>query len=78
MKRNEITVTADQVRLKGPLKELGLYTVAIHLGQDIEAELKVWVVPTVTDEPEATREKPGDRQASKPEKAAKTDKAEKK
>jgi large subunit ribosomal protein L9 len=80
VKRNEITITADQVRLKGPLKELGLYTVAIHLGQDIEAELKVWVVPTVTDEPEATREKPGDKheKSGKPEKAAKTDKAEKK
>src|ERR1700761_6830119 len=50
LKRNEITVTADQVRLKGPLKELGLYTVNIHLGQEIEAELKVWVVPTVSDE----------------------------
>jgi large subunit ribosomal protein L9 len=38
------------VRLTGPLKELGLYTVKIHLGQEIDAELKVWVVPTVTDE----------------------------
>jgi large subunit ribosomal protein L9 len=50
LKRNEITITADQVRLKGPLKELGLYTVNIHLGHDIEGELKVWVVPTVTDD----------------------------
>lgn len=47
LKQHEISITADQVRLKGPLKELGLYTVAIHLGQEIEAELKVWVVPTV-------------------------------
>jgi large subunit ribosomal protein L9 len=54
LKRNEITITADQVRLKGPLKELGLYTVTIHLGHEIEAELKVWVVPTVTEDvPEA-------------------------
>ncbi len=50
LKRNEITVTADQVRLKGPLKELGLYTVLIHLGHEVEGELKVWVVPTVADE----------------------------
>lgn len=57
LKRNEITVTADQVRLKGPLKELGLYTVDIHLGQEIEVELKVWVVPTVGDEVEAKPEK---------------------
>jgi large subunit ribosomal protein L9 len=52
LKRNEITITADQVRLKGPLKELGLYTVIVHLGHEVETELKVWVVPTVTDEPE--------------------------
>jgi large subunit ribosomal protein L9 len=50
LKRNEVTVTADQVRLQGPLKELGLYTVLIHLGHEVEAELKVWVVPTVADE----------------------------
>jgi large subunit ribosomal protein L9 len=49
LKRNEITITTDQVRLKGPLKELGLYTVMIHLGHEIESELKVWVVPTVGD-----------------------------
>jgi large subunit ribosomal protein L9 len=51
LKQHEFTITADQVRLKGPLKELGLYTVAIHMGQEIEAELKVWVVPTVSDHP---------------------------
>jgi large subunit ribosomal protein L9 len=50
LKRNDITITADQVRLKGLLKELGLYTVNIHVAQDIEAELKVWVVPTVAEE----------------------------
>ena len=44
-------ITTDQVRLEGPLKELGLYTVKIHLHADIDAELKVWVVPTVTGEP---------------------------
>ncbi|REK17204.1 MAG: 50S ribosomal protein L9 [Planctomycetota bacterium] len=52
MKRHEFTLTTDQIRLKGPLKELGLYTVGVHLGHEIEAELKVWVVPTVTDAPE--------------------------
>ncbi len=49
LKQHDITITPDQVRLKGPLKELGLYTVQIHLSQDIEGELKVWVVPTVSD-----------------------------
>ncbi len=47
LKQTDITVTPDQVRLKGPLKELGLYTVEVHLGQEIESQLKVWVVPTV-------------------------------
>ena len=50
LKRNKVTITQDQVRLKGPLKELGLYTVKIHLAQEIETEVKVWVVPTIGGE----------------------------
>ncbi len=50
LKRNNFHITADQVRLQGPLKELGLYTIKIHLGQDIDAEVKVWVVPSVVEE----------------------------
>lgn len=46
LKASQITVTEDQVRLQGPLKELGLYTVKVHLHQEIECDLKVWVVPT--------------------------------
>ena len=38
---------ADQIRLEGVLKELGLYTVKFHLASEVEGELKVWVVPTV-------------------------------
>ena len=64
LKRNEVTVTSDQVRLKGPLKELGLYTVNIHLGHEIESELKVWVVPTVTDETPEQKPKPPQQPAS--------------
>ncbi|EAQ82475.1 MULTISPECIES: 50S ribosomal protein L9 [Blastopirellula] len=48
LKEQNFTITADQVRLEGPLKELGLYTVKIHLHAEIESELKVWVVPTVS------------------------------
>ncbi|MCL2005383.1 MAG: 50S ribosomal protein L9 [Planctomycetaceae bacterium] len=45
--RNEgIVLTADQVRMSGPIRELALYTVRIYLGHGIESELKVWVVPT--------------------------------
>lgn len=50
LKRSEVTITADQVRLQGPIKELGLYTVKIHLGHEIDADLKVWVVPTVNED----------------------------
>lgn len=46
LKEKEIDVAIDQVRLAGPLKELGLYTVKIHIGQTVDADLKVWVVPT--------------------------------
>jgi large subunit ribosomal protein L9 len=67
LKQHDITVTPDQVRLKGPLKELGLYTVEIHLGQDIEGALKVWVVPTVgeTEAAPATAEKAADKATGK-------------
>ncbi|HRX81455.1 MAG TPA: 50S ribosomal L9 C-terminal domain-containing protein, partial [Pirellulaceae bacterium] len=45
----DFNLTTDQIRLEGPLKELGLYTVKIHLHQEIETDLKVWVVPTAAD-----------------------------
>lgn len=47
LKQNDIKLTIDQIRLEGVLKELGLYTVKVHLHQEIESELKVWVVPTI-------------------------------
>jgi large subunit ribosomal protein L9 len=46
LKANGIQITDDQVRLSGPLKELGRYTVKIQLHQDVAADLKVWVVPS--------------------------------
>ncbi len=49
LKQNDITLTTDQIWLEGVLKELGLYTVKVHLHQEIETELKVWVVPTVDE-----------------------------
>lgn len=70
-------ITTDQVRLEGPLKELGLYTVKIHLHADIDAELKVWVVPAVTGEaPAAEAAEKKTERAEKP-KAEKAEKAEK-
>ena len=38
-------VEPDHVRLDGPLKELGMYTVKIQLHPDVKTEVKVWVVP---------------------------------
>jgi large subunit ribosomal protein L9 len=58
LKRVNLNITPDQVRLLGPLKELGLYTVKIHFGQDIEGELKVWVVPMIGEEPPAQASQP--------------------
>ena len=53
LKRNKFHVAQDQVRLSGPLKELGLYTIKIHVGHEIEGELKVWVVPSVSEDTSA-------------------------
>jgi large subunit ribosomal protein L9 len=44
-----IVLTQDQIRLSGPIKELALYTVKIYLGHGVESELKVWVVPAVSE-----------------------------
>jgi large subunit ribosomal protein L9 len=50
LKEAGFTVGQDQVRLQGPLKELGLYTVRVHLHSEVDANLKVWVVPTAGGE----------------------------
>ena len=54
LKASNITITPDQVRLEGPLRELGLYTVKVHLGQEVDGELKVWVVPSVGEDQPAS------------------------
>ena len=47
LRKNDVHLHADQIRLEGPLKELGLYTVKFRLSSEVEGELKVWVVPQV-------------------------------
>ena len=47
---DNIVLEPNQIKLTGPLKELGLYTVRIYLGNDIESEIKVWVVPVVSSD----------------------------
>jgi large subunit ribosomal protein L9 len=50
LKQLDFQITADQIRLEGPLKELGLYSVKVQLHPEIHSELKVWVVPAVSED----------------------------
>ncbi|MFO0958041.1 MAG: 50S ribosomal protein L9 [Isosphaeraceae bacterium] len=50
LKVENFPIEAENVRIEGPLRETGLYTIRIHLGQDVETEVKLWVVPTHTEE----------------------------
>ncbi len=50
LKKNNVSLSTDQIKLEGVLKELGLYTVKIRFSSEVEGELKVWVVPTVGEE----------------------------
>ena len=54
LKNNDIHLASDQIKLEGPLKELGLYTVKVRYSSDVEGELKVWVVPTVAADASAS------------------------
>jgi len=42
------SVSESAVRLDGPLKELGMYTVKIELHEKVNTEVKVWVVPVAS------------------------------
>jgi large subunit ribosomal protein L9 len=46
LKGANYAVEPDHVKLEGPLKELGMYTVKLHFAPEVETEVKVWVVPT--------------------------------
>lgn len=41
-------VQEDHIKLEGPLKETGMYTVKLEFHPDVKTEVKVWVVPTVS------------------------------
>ena len=49
LKQQDLMVSPEQIILQGPLKEVGLYTVKVKLGPDVEGDLKVWVVPSSSD-----------------------------
>lgn len=41
-------VEPEHIRLEGPLKELGMYTVKVEFHEKVRTEVKVWVVPTAS------------------------------
>ncbi len=44
LKTQNLNIEPDMVRLEGPIREAALYAVKVHLGYDIETEVKVLVV----------------------------------
>ncbi|MFG0333179.1 MAG: 50S ribosomal protein L9 [Maioricimonas sp. JB049] len=48
LKAANYAVEPEQIRLDGPLKELGMYTVKLQFDPDVTTEVKVWVVPAAT------------------------------
>ena len=50
LKADNFPIEMENVRIEGPLRELGLYTIKLHLGQDVDAEVKLWVVPSHSEE----------------------------
>jgi large subunit ribosomal protein L9 len=50
LKADNFPIQTDNVKIEGPLKELGLYTIKLYLGQDVDTEVKLWVVPTHVEE----------------------------
>src|SRR5262249_19142615 len=44
LKAQNLPVEPEMLRLEGVMKECGLYAVKLHLGYDIESEVKVLVV----------------------------------
>ena len=49
LRANGVAITADQVKLDGVLKELGLYTVRVQFHPEISTDVKVWVVPAASN-----------------------------
>lgn len=48
LKKAGYAVEADMIKLEGPLKELGMYTVKVQLHSEVETDVKVWVVPVAS------------------------------
>ncbi len=48
LKSANYDIEASQVKMDGPIKTLGMYTIPVELEQDVKSEVKVWVVPTAS------------------------------
>jgi large subunit ribosomal protein L9 len=46
LRADHFPIEESNVKIEGPLRELGLYTIKIQLAPDIDTEVKLWVVPT--------------------------------
>lgn len=46
------TVDENEIDLKEHIKEIGLYPIVISLHEDITAEVRIWVLPEISDDPE--------------------------
>lgn len=44
LKEEQVTIEPKMVRLKDPIRELGVFDVRIHLHPEVDAEARVWVV----------------------------------
>lgn len=45
LRKTDITLEEHHIKLAGPLREHGMYLVKIQLSQEIESELRVWIIP---------------------------------
>lgn len=53
LRASKFPIETENVRIEGPLKELGPYTIKLQLGFDIDSSVTLWVVPTHSEETEA-------------------------
>lgn len=48
LKSSGFAIEPEHIKLDGPLKECGMYTINLKLHEKVSSEVKVWVVPTAT------------------------------
>ncbi|MCA9088102.1 MAG: 50S ribosomal protein L9 [Planctomycetaceae bacterium] len=48
LRNASFAVENDHVKMDGPIKTLGMYTIPVQLDAEVKTEVKVWVVPTAS------------------------------